>query len=59
MKTGYIEVEESISLYYEEYGEGDNIIISMQIGFYPKGMHQYMAKLGYHVLQANDRTGNH
>lgn len=44
MKTGYIEVEESISLYYEEYGEGDNIIISMQVGFYPKGMHQYMAK---------------
>lgn len=49
MKTGYVEVEEGISLFYEEYGEGDNIIISMQCGFYPQGVQQYMAGLGYHI----------
>ncbi|MCQ2483204.1 MAG: alpha/beta hydrolase [Clostridia bacterium] len=49
MRTGNVYIEEGISLYYEEYGEGDNIIISMQCGFYPVGMQQYMSKSGYHV----------
>lgn len=49
MKTGFVDVGDDISLYYEEYGEGNNIIISMQVGFYEKGMQQYMSKLGYHV----------
>ena len=36
-------------LYYEEYGTGDKVIISAQVGFYPKGMQQYLAGMGYHV----------
>ncbi|MCQ2421505.1 MAG: alpha/beta hydrolase [Lachnospiraceae bacterium] len=47
---GYIEVEEGISLYYEEFGTGDNYILSAQMGFYKKGMQQRMAELGYHVF---------
>ena len=39
----------TISLFYEEYGKGDNIILSAQVGFYHRGMHQRMAELGYHV----------
>lgn len=50
MKTGRIEVEDNIFLYYEEFGEGDNVILSAQVGFYHRGMQQYMANLGYHVF---------
>lgn len=49
LRTGHVEVEEGISLYYEEYGSGDNIILSAQAGFYHRGMQQRMARLGYHV----------
>lgn len=49
MRTGNITLDDNITLHYEEYGEGDNIILSMQCGFYPVGMQQYMAGLGYHV----------
>lgn len=45
-----VQIDEKISLYYEEYGQGDNYILSAQIGFYKKGMQQQMAKLGYHVI---------
>lgn len=46
----FVQVEENIKLYYEDYGEGDNYILSAQVGFYPKGMQQQMAKMGYHVI---------
>ena len=46
---GFIESGDGLKLYYEEYGEGDRIIISAQVGFYPKGMQQELAKRGYHV----------
>ncbi len=46
---GYITTSDNLKLFYEEYGEGDNYILSAQVGFYPKGMHQYLAKMGYHV----------
>ncbi|MBR5420763.1 MAG: alpha/beta hydrolase [Lachnospiraceae bacterium] len=46
---GYVTTENGISLYYEEYGEGDRIILSAQAGFYPAGMQQALAKMGYHV----------
>ncbi len=36
-------------LHYEEYGAGERIILSAQAGFYPKGMQQYLAGMGYHV----------
>ncbi len=49
MKTGNVNISNDISLYYEEYGEGNNVIISMQCGFYSIGMQQYMSELGYHV----------
>ena len=42
-------MDDNITLSYEEYGEGDNIVLSMQCGFYHTGMQQYMAELGYHV----------
>lgn len=46
----FVQIDEKIQLYYEEYGQGDNYILSAQVGFYPKGMQQQMAKLGYHVI---------
>lgn len=47
---GYITIDEKIKLFYEEYGQGENYILSAQVGFYPKGMQQKMAEMGYHVL---------
>jgi len=47
---GYIQINEDIKLFYEEYGQGDNYILSAQVGFYPKGTQQKMAELGYHVI---------
>ena len=46
---GSFSVDSKISLYYEEYGKGDRIILSAQVGFYPKGLQQALAKEGYHV----------
>ncbi len=46
----FVQIDEKIKLFYEEFGQGDNYIMSAQIGFYPKGMQQQMAKLGYHVI---------
>ena len=46
---GYVVAEDGIRLFYEEYGEGENVILSGQIGFYPEGMHRAMARRGYHV----------
>lgn len=41
--------KDGIRIHYDEYGSGDNVIISAQAGFYPKGVQQYMAGMGYHV----------
>ena len=46
---GYIRVNDEIRLYYEEYGSGEKVILSAQVGFYPKGMQQELARRGYHV----------
>lgn len=46
----FVTVDENINIFYEEYGTGENYIMSAQIGFYPIGMQQQMAKLGYHVI---------
>ncbi len=46
----HINVKDSISLFYEEFGSGSNYILSSQAGFYPKGMQQYLAGMGYHVI---------
>lgn len=48
-KTMNIQINDKITLYIEEYGTGDNYILSAQVGFYKKGMQQKMAELGYHV----------
>ena len=45
----FVTAKDNIKLYYEEYGEGDRIIISAQVGFYPHGMQQALAEYGYHV----------
>ena len=45
----YISIGEDVQLYYEEYGTGDRVIFSAQVGFYPKGMQQELAKQGFHV----------
>lgn len=47
---GYLQISEKISLFYEEYGQGENYILSAQVGFYPKGMQQKLAEMGYHVF---------
>ena len=48
-KTGFVTPKDNLKLYYEEYGEGGNVIISAQVGFYPRGMQQALAEMGYHV----------
>ena len=45
-----ITAEPGIDLSCEEYGSGDNYILSAQVGFYPVGMQQYLADMGYHVI---------
>ncbi|MCR5502155.1 MAG: alpha/beta hydrolase [Lachnospiraceae bacterium] len=45
----YITTKDNIRLYYEEYGTGDRVILSSQVGFYPHGMQQALADKGYHV----------
>ena len=47
---GYIKIDEEVTLFYEEFGSGDNYILSSQAGFYKKGMQQYLAGLGYHLI---------
>ena len=45
----FVTAKDNVKLYYEEYGQGDRIIISAQVGFYPHGMQQALAEYGYHV----------
>lgn len=45
----YTQIDDKITLFYEEYGQGDKIILSAQVGFYPVGMQQQLGKMGYHV----------
>ena len=45
----HIRINDKVNLVYEEYGQGDDYILSAQVGFYPKGMQQKMAEMGYHV----------
>jgi len=47
--TGNKVTRDGIDLHYDEYGSGDKVIISAQVGFYPYGMQQYLAQMGYHV----------
>ena len=46
---GYVTAKDDVRLFYEEYGAGDRVIISAQAGFYPAGMQQALAGMGYHV----------
>lgn len=46
---GNIITKDGLKLHFEEYGQGDKVILSAQVGFYPKGMQQYLADMGYHV----------
>lgn len=46
---GNIITKDGLKLHFEEYGQGDKVILSAQVGFYPEGMQQYMADMGYHV----------
>ncbi len=48
-KTGRVKVAENVSLFYEEFGSGDRVILSAQMGFYHRGVQHRMAELGYHV----------
>lgn len=45
----FAKINDKITLFYEEYGSGENIILSAQVGFYPKGMQQKLAQMGYHL----------
>ena len=45
-----VRLDDGITLRYEEFGWGDNYIISAQMGFYPFGMQQQLAGMGYHVI---------
>jgi len=45
----YFTTKDGYKLFYEEYGSGDKIILSAQVGFYPKGLQQALAEVGYHV----------
>ena len=41
--------EDGIRLHYDEYGSGDRIILSAQVGFDPSGVQQRLAGMGWHV----------
>ena len=41
--------EDGIRLHYGEYGSGDRIILSAQVGFDPSGVQQRLAGMGWHV----------
>lgn len=45
-----LNLDDKISLFYEEFGKGDEYILSAQMGFYQKGMQQKMAQMGYHLI---------
>ena len=45
-----VNIEPGINLCYEEFGFGDNYILSAQMGFFPVGMQQHLARMGYHVI---------
>ena len=45
-----VTVEPGIELCFQEFGQGDNYILSAQVGFYPFGMQQQLAQKGYHVI---------
>ena len=47
---GTVRTADGISLYYDEYGNGSRYILSAQAGFYPHGMQQALADMGYHVF---------
>ena len=47
---GSIAAKDGIRLHYEEYGGGDNVLLSAQAGFSPAGMQQALADRGYHVF---------
>lgn len=46
---GYFTTKDNLRIFYEEYGTGDKVILSAQVGFYHVGMQQALAKMGYHV----------
>ena len=45
-----VKIEPDVTLSFEEYGWGDNYILSAQVGFYPFGMQQALARMGYHLI---------
>lgn len=47
--SGSVRTKDGIRLHYDEYGEGDQVILSAQAGFAPCGMQQALAGKGYHV----------
>ena len=50
-----MEVASGIELYYEEYGEGDKIILSLMMDFPPENMIRELSKYGYHVYLITNR----
>ena len=44
-ETGVL-VKDGIHLHYDEYGTGERIILSAQVGFYPDGMQQALSEKG-------------
>ena len=49
MKEHEFTTADGLTLHYDEYGTGDKVILSAQVGFYPKGLQQSLAEQGYHV----------
>ena len=38
MKEHAFTTADGLTLHYDEYGSGDRVILSAQVGFYPKGL---------------------
>ena len=48
---GTIVSDDGIRIHYEEFGTGERMILSAQAGFfYPHGIHEALARRGYHVI---------
>ena len=51
----YCEIQEGVSLYYEEYGEGSRFLLCTQIGHGRYSFEKEMAKRGFHVFLLTNR----
>jgi len=51
----HMEVQPGIRLFYEEYGTGNKVVLSLMMDFPPENMIRELARYGYHVYLITNR----